>query len=264
MQDQPVRLRDVYGYKKLANSLLPITSTEGQMSTTPDTQYLDVPQPVQESKPLSVVEQGKINASDFDRLKRALLDPVRHSNNIGGRDRVNAAGWQVLGAAMKVSVEIISHNAQGTPGAFREILEDAKGKKVVSYSVTVRASCGSVTQERTGRCDSGEAKHNQYEHKIESVAFTRAFNRSVCAILGGEPGDNADEVEDEIDHAKASIPQTERVQVPVAELVALHATKGSPEGKLGQWLCKALPGYNPGAKLTPHQSIHALHLLESI
>jgi hypothetical protein len=263
MQNGPVRLRDVPAYQKLAHTVLPVAATEGKMSIIHDTQFLDTPQPV-EAKPLSVVEQGKLNASDFERLKRALLDPVRHQNNIGGRDRVNAAGWQVLGAAMKVSVVIISHNAQGTPGAFRELLEDAKGKKVVSYSVTVRATCGSVIQERTGRCDSSETKHSQSEHKLESVAFTRAFNRATCAILGGEPGDNADEVEDEIDQARNDNDKPARVQIPVSELIALHAAKGAPEGKLGQWLAKALPGFNPGAKLTPHQSIHALHLLEQL
>jgi len=212
-------------------------------------------------RPLSLVEQAIDSAKDFDRLKASLLDPKRHVNNIGGKDRVNAGGWQVIGAALGVKVEIISKNSQGTPGAFREVLEDGKGKKVVSFSITVRATAGTRVQERTGRCDSSETKHSQYEHKMESVAFTRAFNRAVCAIVGGEPGDNAEDAEENRDYGRAEQPQG-RKQYPTAMLITLHREKGLPEGSLGKWLTKHVPKFHE--RLTQEQSVTAYEKLQAL
>lgn len=227
-----------------------------------DTTYQEAANPP--SRALSMIEQAIDSANDFDRLKASLLDRKRHVNNMGGRDRVNAGGWQVIGAALGVRIEIISQNSQGTPGAFREVLEDGKGKKVVSFSVTVRATAGNRVQERTGRCDSGETKHNQYEHKMESVAFTRAFNRAVCAIVGGEPGDNADDASEDFSYARGRDTQQPagRKQYPTAMLVTLHGEKGLPEGSLGKWLLKNIPTFKD--RLTPQQSIAAYEKLSAL
>ncbi len=211
--------------------------------------------------PLSTVESAVLHAKEFDRIKASLLDKARHINNISGKDRVNAAGWQTIAAALSVRIEIVSKNSQGTPGAFREVLEDHKGKKMVSFSVTVRATAGDRIQERMGRCDSTETKHNGYEHKMESVAITRAINRAVCAIVGGEPGDNADEAEDDVQHTRAQQTQ-ERRQVPVDELVKLHVAAGKPDGSLGNWLIENIPRFDQKTKrLTPEQSLQASRML---
>ena|ERR1700735_2781040 len=215
-----------------------------------------------EAKPLSLFERAIDNAKDFDKLKASLLDPKRHINNIGGKDRVNAGGWQVIGAALGVRVEIISKNSQGTPGAFREILEAANGKSIVSYSVTVRATAGERLQERTGRCDSSESKHAQYEHKVESVAFTRAFNRAVCAIVGGEPSDNADDAESD-QEAGREAPRAR--QYGTGELTTLHSKKGCPSGTLRQWLIANVPRFtDKSTKITPEQSVVAFEKLSAL
>lgn len=213
--------------------------------------------------PLSTVESAVKHAKEFGRIKASLLDRTRHINNIGGKDRVNAAGWQVISAALSVRVEIISKNAQGTPGAIREILEAANGKKIVSYSITVRATAGDRIQEHTGRCDSSEAKHNQYEHKMEKVAGTRARNAAICAIVGGEPGDNADEADDDL-HQHRAQPQ-ERKQYSTEILIDLHADKGRPGGSLRNWMVENISRFGSETKkITPEQSVETFRKLSEL
>jgi hypothetical protein len=215
-----------------------------------------------EAAPLSMVERGVHSAREFDLLKASLLDPKRHINHIGGRDRVNAGGWQVIGAALGVRVEIISKTAHGDPGAYRELLEDAKGKKIVSFAVTVRATSGDRVQERMGRCDSNETKHAQYEHKLESVAITRAINRAVCAIVGGEPSDNAEEAEDEQAALREEEPEQQR-QYSSKELMELYEKGSHEEPTFRTWLVNNIRGFTlETKKLTQEQSVIAYKKLK--
>jgi hypothetical protein len=220
--------------------------------------------PVSQEARESRVFNAVANYEDFDSIKRRLLKPT-HFTAIGGKDRINASGWGLLATALGMSVEIISLGSDGHPGIRREVLTDMKDKRLISFSAVLRVSWQGRVIEMSARCDSSETKHNQSEHKLEAVSYTRAFNRGVCKIVGGEPGDIADDAEDRVSEAQGSKrgAKEQPVQVSVPMLAEAWTSAGMPDGSLGKFLEKHHM-LNSDKKLTQATSIAAYALLQGM
>lgn len=192
---------------------------------------------------------------DFEWLKARFLDRTKHIYVAGGKDRVNSAGWEHLAMCLNISLTF----PLGAPK--RELLDAANGKKIISFAAFVRAERGDRTVERPGRCDSTEAKHNQYEHKMEQVASTRASNRAICILVGGADSDVGDE-----DDPPARAEPVERV--PVSQLKALAQGAGITD--LRTYLAGNIATCGDYAQpdcarpLTPKESVLAAAMLRSL
>lgn len=144
----------------------------------------------------------------LDHLKRNLLDPRRHVIKIRGKDAINSAGWDTIATHLRISVKVLSVGADGRPGAHRQVLEDLKGERFITYSATVQAARTTpdgqeVVREMTGRTSSDERSMAEKAKKgaltedfLEAMSVIRAKNRAICALLGGNPSDVAEDAQE--------------------------------------------------------------------
>jgi hypothetical protein len=220
------------------------------------------PLAVQQPQPLARLDVAAAIelAKDFERLKSSVLDRSDFSV-IQGNDVPRAKGWAKIATALRISIEILSKGHDGHPGVARNLLESAKGGKIVSFSATVRAtSPAGVFVDMVGRCDSSETKHAQTEHKLEQVALTRARSNAIARLVGGAQGRVAEDVEDDRDASPAPAPPA---RVTSAQLAALAGAKGIPA--LGPWLRANLTTFaEPRKVLTPEESVRAADLLRAM
>lgn len=115
----------------------------------------------------------------YDQLKERLLKDS-DTQKISGNLYTKKSGWRKIATAFNISDELISQD--------RQPLDDGE----VRYQVTVRASApNGRTSIGVGMCSSLESgkslnKKNNKEHDILGTAHTRAKNRAISDLLGGE------------------------------------------------------------------------------
>jgi len=110
----------------------------------------------------------------YDEIKSKIItsdDMVK----IQGKNFTKKSGWRKIATAFSISDEIISKE--------RDELEDGG----VKWTVEVVASAPNGRESQgIGMCSSDERDNDRKEHDILATAHTRAKNRAISDLLGGE------------------------------------------------------------------------------
>lgn len=155
--------------------------------------------------------------------------------------KVKKSGCLKLGKAFSISTEI----TERVPTISAE-------PALTAFFFKVRASApNGQSQERTGRCDRGEKgrKDSPLDH-MEATALTRATNRAIMSLLGGET--TAEELEEipQADVARVSSSEPPKAATGGRDVAAKHSADAPDpaEESLGEYERAQMPTHDERLK----------------
>ena len=159
------------------------------------------------------VKSKLLSADDFAEV--TLRD--RKTGEIRKRKVILKSGWRKIKTFFKISSEIL------------ELKREKEDDKII-YFCKVRAWLPSgVSSEAVGICSSDEpGKKNMSEYVLASIAQTRALNKAIADLVGGDVGEDIDEeVAEQIrewikEEEEKAVAEKERPELPSKKSMILR------------------------------------------